>query len=177
MSGLNSYEPGIPDLKVNRFLSHHLPTQGQAADRDNAEPCDTDSDSISPSQNKYTVRSATGGLQGLKVDQAGMVWASNGTLLGRVHDGSQFDSEELEDYSINEKREAFDQYGQKIGQALAHETSPATPSSNVREHPFYTVMPDKNGQYYCPYTASEGCRYRPQKSKSKFEWVMFRGLL
>ena len=171
MTDLQSYESRIADLDLNLkpFPSRHQSTHEHPANRDHGESCTTDNGSVSPGHTEKTQRSAMNVLKGLKVDQAGMIWGSNGTLLGKVLDDGLAVPEELEDYPANEQGEILDEDGQKMGQPLAHETSPSKSFKSAREHPFYNVRPDKNGQYHCPYTASEDCWYRPQKLKFKFE--------
>ena len=169
MSDLQSYESRIHDPKLKSFVSHYQPIRGQAAPRDTSEPCSAETDALSPGQLRNAQRSATTALEGLRVDQAGMIWGSSGTLLGRILDDSLADPEEPEGYPLSEKGEPFDKEGEKIGQALTPETSPSTRHISVREHPFYKMSPDDFGQYHCPYTALEACWYSPQKWKSKFE--------
>ena len=166
MNECPSYESRIADLKLNGFVSHHQPTQGQADSRDNRGPRSTDNDSVSPSETEITQPSAVNVLKDPKLDQAGMIC---GTMLGRVQDDSVAHPAELEDYRHYKKVEVLDEDGQKIGQAPAYENSAGTLFRSVREHPFYKLKPDENGKYRCPYTSLEDCWYRPQKSKSKFE--------
>ena len=169
MSDLQSYESTIDDPKLKSFVSHYQPIHGQATGRDNGEPCSAEDDPLSPSRSGNAQHSATSALKGLRVDQAGMIWGSNGKLLGKILDDSLADPEESEDDPFSEKGDFLDENGEKIGQALTPETSQGTRYNSVREHPFYKLSPDDYGLYHCPYTAFEACRYSPQKWKSKFE--------
>ena len=169
MSENPSYESRIADLKLKRFVSHCQTTYGQPAKHDNREPRSTDYDSVSPDQTETTQRSAINALKGLKVDRAGWVWGSNGTLCSGVQDDSLAHPEEAEGYPLNQKVEILDEDGQEIGQALAHEISAGTRLRSARVHPFYKLKPDGNGLYHCPYTSLEDCWYRPEKFKSKFQ--------
>ena len=169
MSDLPSYESRIDDPKHKSFVSRYPPKLGQAVNRDNGEPCGAENGPLNPGQTGNTQHSASSALRGLRVDQAGMIWGPNGTLLGKILDDSLADPEEPQDYPLSEKGEFFDEDGEKIGQALTPETSPSTRHITVREHPFYKMSPDEYGQYRCPYTALEACRYSPQKWKSEFE--------
>ena len=108
-------------------------------------------------------------LKDLNVDQAWMKWAPNPAVRARVHDDSLAHPEDPEACPLIEKVEVLEEIEHKIGQALTHETSSGTKFSVVREHPFYKLKPDGNGQYHCPYTSLEDCWYRPQKLKSKFQ--------
>ena len=166
MSDLQSYESRIDEPKLKNFVSHYQPTHGQATSRDNGKPCSTEDDPLNPSQSGNAQHSATSALKGLRVDQAGMIWGSNGKLLGRILDNSLADAE---GYPLSEKGEFLDEDGEKIGQALTPETSQSARCISMREHPAYKMSPDDYGQYHCPYTAFEACRYSPQKWKSKFE--------
>lgn len=166
MSEYPSYESRMADLKLKRFVSHCQTTHGQANDH---EHCSTDYDSASPDSTENTHRSIMNALKGLKVDQAGIIWGPNGTLRSRVVDDSPAHPEEVEEYPLDGKAEVLDEDGQKTGHALAHETSAATRVMSTREHPFYKLRPDGNGQYHCPYTSLEDCWYRPEKLKNKFQ--------
>ena len=166
MSECPSYESRIADLKLKRFVSHHQSTRGQAASRDDREPCSTDNDPVSPSQTESTQLSAVNVLNSPKLDQAGMICE---TMLRRVQNDSVAHPEELEDYRLNEKVEILDKDEQWVGPAPAYRTSAGTMFRSVREHPFYKLKPDETGKYRCPYTSLEDCWYRPQKLKSKFE--------
>lgn len=166
MSEYPSYESSMADLKLKRFVSHCQTTHGQA--NDDHEHCSTDYDSASPDPTESTQRSNMNALKGLKVDQPGMIWRPNGTLRGRVVDDSPAHPE-VEGYPLDEKVEVLDEDGQKTGHALAHEISAATRFMSTREHPFYKLRPDGNGQYHCPYTSLEDCWHRPEKLKYKFQ--------
>ena len=164
MSNLRcSYEPMIGDPDLKHSVPNYHPSLGQATNCDNGQPCNTDNDSVSPRETANTQHSA---MSALKVDQAGMIWGSNGTLLGKIQDDG-FVNPEV--HPPNGQDGVLNQEGQKTGQAFAHETIPCTSLGNAREHPFYKLNPDENGQYHCPYGAIEHCWYMPQKLKSKFE--------
>lgn len=166
MSEIPSYESSLEDLKLKRFVSHCQTTHVQANDH---EHCNTDYRSASPDQTETTQRSNMNALKGLKVDQTGIIWGPNGTLRGRVVEDSPAHPQKVEGYPLDGKVEVHDEDGQKTRHALAHETSAATNFMSMREHPFYKLRPDGNGQYHCPYTSSEGCWYRPEKFKYKFQ--------
>lgn len=159
----------MADLKLKYFASHGQSPHSQAADCDNGELHSTNNDFISPNKPENTQRSALSVSKGLRVGQAGMIWEHDGTLLGKVQHYSPTNPEELEGYPLNEKGEVLDDDGQKIGQALAHETFAGTRFRSARKHSFYKIKPDESGQYHCPYAALEVCLYRPQKLKSNFE--------
>lgn len=172
MSGPRSYESRMADLKLKRFASRWQSTLGQAANHDIGEPHGTDNDSTSPAKTEDTQLSTMSVFKGLKVGQAGMIWGSDGTLLGKVQDDSLASPEKLEGYPLNEKGEVLDEDGHKIGQALVHATFAGTRFRSAREHSFYRMKPDEDGWYHCPYAALDVCWYRPQKLKSSFESVM-----
>lgn len=172
MSEHQSYEPRIADLKLKRFASRWQSTLGQAANPDNGEPDSTDNDSISQGKTEDTQPSAMSAFKGLRVGQAGMIWGSDGKLLGKIQDNNLVDPEELEGYPLNEKGEVLTENGRKIGQALVYDTFAGTRLRNAREHSFYKTKPDENGWYYCPYTALDLCWHKPHTSKSNFESVI-----
>ena len=176
MSQRQSYESRIADLKLKRSASHWVSPDGQPVNFDNGEPHSTDNDSLSPDKAENTRRSAMNVFKDLKVGQAGLIWGSDGTLLGKVQDDGLADPEELEGYTLNEKGEILDEDGLKIGQALAHATYTDTRVRGSREHSFYQIKPDQHGWYHCPFAALEVCWYRPQKSKSNFELVISEDL-
>ncbi len=169
MSESRPYESMMADLKLKRFASRWQSTLEQAANRDKGKPHSTDNDSISPDKMESTQRSNMSVFKGLKVGQAGMIWASDGTLLGKVQDDSLASPEELEGYPLNEKGEVLDEDGHKIGQALVHETLAGARFRSAREHSFYKMKSDEDGWYHCPYASLNLCWYRPQKLKSNFE--------
>ena len=172
MSERQSFESRIADLnQLKRFVSHYQPINGQAPNGEHDEPRSTDNDSVSQDHTENTQRSDMSSLNGLKDDQAGMIWGPNGTLVGRVEDHGLAKPEELLDHPLNEKAEVLDETGQNIGQALAHEMSVRTNFRSARGDPLYKAKPDANGRYHCPYDDSEGCWYTPQKLKFKFEQV------
>lgn len=170
MSERQSYESRMADLKLKRFASHWQSVRGQAATLDDCEPHHTDDDSnINPGKMDETQRSAMSVFKGLRIGQGGMIWGSDGALLGKVQDDSLANPEELEGYPLNEKGEVFDEDGEKIGQALAYEVLTGTRSRSARDHTFYSLKPDGNGRYHCPYAALGVCGYKPQELKSNFE--------
>ena len=169
MSEYPSYQSRIADLKLKRFACHYQPAHGQAASRDNDQPGSTGNNPVSSGRENDTQPSAMNDLKGLYHDQAGMEWGSNPTLCGTTQDDSPAHPEKLEGYPLNKKVEVLDEDGQQIGRALAHETFLDPTSRIAREHPFYKLKPDGNGQYHCPYTSLEECWYRPQKMRSKFQ--------
>ena len=172
MSEHPSYQSRIADLKLRRFASHYQPAHGQAASPDNDQPGSTDNNPVSSGREKDTQPSAMNDLKGLFHDQAGMEWASSPTLCGRTQDDSPAHPEKPEGYPFDKEIKVLDEDGQEIGRALAHfahETFPDPTSIIAREHPFYKLKPDANGQYHCPYTSLEECWYRPQKLRSKFQ--------
>ena len=170
MSEYPSYQSRIADLKLKRLACHYQQAHGQAASRDNDQPGSTNSNPVSSGREEDTQPSAMNDLKGLFHDQAGTEWGSNPTLCGRTQDGSPaHPPEKLEGYPLNKKVEVLDEDGQQIGRALAPEMFLDTTSRTIREHPFYKLKPDGNGQYHCPYTAVEECWYRPQKLRCKFQ--------
>ena len=169
MSETKTLESEIADLECKRSASHHPLDRAQVADPDIAQPCNTDSHAVCPGPAEDAQPSAMSAPKGLKIDQKGMVWGPNGSLLGRVQDDGLAKLQEPEALHFDERKETSGEDRQKKGQALTLDTSQATRFKNVREHPFYKVRPDKNGRYYCPYSASEECWYRPQKLKFMFE--------
>ena len=169
MSEYPSYQSRMADLKPKHFACNYQPAHGQAASHDNDQPGSTDNSPVSSGREKDTQPSAMNDFKDIFHDQAGMEWGSNPTLCGGVQDVSPVHPEKLEGYPPNEKVEVVDEDGQQIGRALAHETFLDPTSRTVREHPFYKLKPDGNGQYHCPYTSLEECWYRPQKLRSKFQ--------
>lgn len=165
----------MADLKLNRFASRWQSSLGHIANPDNRKPQnedDNDDDSSMISgKTEYSKPSTMSVWKGLRVGQAGMIWGSDGILLGKIQDDSLADLEELEGSLLNEKGEVLDEDGHKIGQALVYEAFGATRLRNARKHSFYKMKPDKNGWYHCPYTTLELCWHEPQKLKSNFESV------
>lgn len=172
MSERQSYESRMADLKLKRFASHWQSTHGQTVGCESSEPRSTENNSTSPGKTENAQRSALSVFKGLRVGQAGMIWGSDGTLLGKVQDDGLANPEELEGYPLTEKGEILDEDGQKIGQARVHETLAGTRFRNARDHKFYKMKPDEEGQYHCPYAGLEMCSYRPQMLKSIFELVI-----
>lgn len=172
MSEHQSYESRLADLKLNGFDSQWQSALEQIANPDNGEPQSTDNDSVLSGKTENTQPSTMSVFKGLRVGQAGMIWGSDGTLLGKIQDDSLADPEELEGYPLNEKGEVLDEDGRKIGQALVYESFTGTRFRIAREHSYYKAKPDKNGWYHCPYTALGLCWYKPQKSKPNFESVI-----
>ena len=174
MSERQSYQSRMADRKLKRFASHWQSTHGQAANSDDPDPHGRDDSSVNSGQSEHTrspQHSPMSIFKDLRVGQAGIIWGSDGTLLGKVQDDSLANPEELEGYPLNEKGEVLDEDGEKIGQALFHDTLVGTRFRNARDHSFYKMKPDENERYHCPYTALGLCWYRPQKLKSNFESV------
>lgn len=173
MSEQQSYESRMADLKLNRFASRWQSSLGHIANPDNSKPQSTDDDdSMISGKTGYTQPSTMSVFKGLRVGQAGMIWGSDGTLLGKIQDDGLADPEELEGSLLNEKGEVLDEDGQKIGQAFVDEAFAGTRFRNAREHSYYKMKPDENGFYHCPYAALELCWHKPQKLKSNFESVI-----
>ena len=164
MSGRQCYESRIADLKPK--------SRWQSAHHDNREPDSTDNDSVSPDRAANPLPSAMNVFKNLEVGHAGLIWGSDGTLLGKVRDDGLVNPAELEGYPVNEKGEVLDEDGFKIGQAVSHETYADTRVTGLREHSLYKTKPDQDGWYHCPYAVLELCGYRPQKLKSNFEFVI-----
>lgn len=174
MSERQSYESRIADLKLKRFASHWQSSHGQTANPLNGEPRATDNDTRNLGNSENTQLFAKNVSKGLKVGQAGMIWGSDGTLLGKVQDDSLANPKDLEGYLVNDKGEVVDEYGQIIGQVQVYEKFAGTRFKNT--HSFYKIRPDEEGWYHCPYAASDVCWYKPQESKPQFESVIFGDL-
>ena len=172
MSEHQSYESRLADLKLNGFASHWQSALGQIANPDNGEPQSTDNDSVLSGKIETTQPSTMSVFKGLRVGLAGMIWGSDGTLLGKVRDDGPSEPEELEGYLLNEKGEVLDEDGENVGQAVVYESVAGTGFRSAREHFFYKTNPDKYGWYNCPYVAWDLCWYKPQKSKPNFESVI-----
>ena len=99
----------MPHLKLKRFPSYSHPTHWEAASRDNGEPRSTNNDSIGFDKIEYTSQPNTSFTNGLKNDQAEMIWRSDGKLVGKVQDDSLASPEELEGHSLSEKGEELDE--------------------------------------------------------------------
>lgn len=172
MSEHQSYESRLADLKLNGFASHWQSPLGQIANPDNGEPQSTDNDSVLSGKVENTQLSTMSVFKGLRVGLAGMIWGSDGTLLGKVQDDGLIHPEELEGYPLNEKGEVLEEDGQKVGQALVYESVAGTRFRSAREHFVYKMNPDEHGWYHCPYVALDLCWYKPQKSRPIFESVI-----
>ena len=172
MSEYQSYESRLADLKLNGFASHWQSALGQIANPEHGEPQSTDNDSVLSGTMGNKQPSTMSVFKGLRVGRAGMIWGSDGTLLGKVQDGGPCDPEELEGYRLNEKGEVFGEDGEMVGQARVYESLAGTGFRSAREHFFYKTNPDKSGSYHCPYVALDLCWYKPQKSKPNFESVI-----